>query len=77
MDPFQVGYYTNGALGIYDITWPGRETHPPKGTPEKYHMKVVTLEEPPFVMISDMPTHSGACPTGQRLCQWFGKTDLQ
>ena len=44
-----------------DIVWPGLQHKPPLGKPAKYHLKVVTLEEPPFVIFKDPPPE-GACP---------------
>lgn len=33
-----------------DLVWPGRQHKPPLGKPVKFHLKIVTLEEPPFVI---------------------------
>ncbi|CAK9290348.1 unnamed protein product [Gordionus sp. m RMFG-2023] len=41
-------------LKIKDIVWPGNEHLPPKGIPEQFHLKVTTLEEPPFVIIMEI-----------------------
>ncbi|RNA20684.1 glutamate receptor NMDA 2B isoform X5, partial [Brachionus plicatilis] len=36
-----------------DLVWPGKQHKPPLGKPIKFHLKVVTLEEPPFVIFKD------------------------
>ena len=43
-----------------DITWPSKNHKPPVGKPLKFHMKIVTLQEPPFVIYKD-PTPDGKC----------------
>lgn len=44
---------------------------PPLGIPEKYQVKVVTLDEPPFVIVSEMDPTTNKCPTKQGVqCQW-------
>ncbi|BFZ03056.1 hypothetical protein BsWGS_06094 [Bradybaena similaris] len=53
-------------LTIYGITWPGGESAPPKGKPEKYILKVVTVEEDPHVIFRDMK--EGEKP-GEKICE--------
>lgn len=44
-----------------DIVWPGQMHKPPSGKPTKFHLKIVTLEEQPFVIYKD-PMFDGSCP---------------
>jgi hypothetical protein len=54
-----------------DIEWPENRPNPPQGTPDKFHIRVVTLAEPPFVIISDLDPESGSCPGNQgAVCDW-------
>ena len=60
MLPFlQVGKWDNNGLVMHDITWPGNSTVPPVGKPEKFFMRVVTLEEIPYVRYQDQ--EEGKC----------------
>ncbi len=34
---------------------------PPEGVPEKFHMKMTYLEEPPFIMVSEPDPVSSKC----------------
>jgi len=52
-----------------DITWPGGEPTPPKGQPAKYHLKVVTLQERPYVVYSDPDPVFGTCPPQAERCR--------
>lgn len=47
---------------IKDLIWPGQAHKPPLGKPTKFHLKIVTLEEPPFVIYKD-PLKDGNCST--------------
>ncbi len=64
----QVGEYVNSTLSIADIQWPGGRSKPPPGKPVIHYLKVVTLEEHPFVMLKD-PFFDGTCQTGSVLCR--------
>ena len=46
----------NHGLDIQDIVWPGESHVPPPGVPEKFHMTIGYLEEPPFINIA-RPDH--------------------
>ena len=46
---------------IKDIVWPGESHVPPEGVPEKFHMKITFLEEPPFIIVSDPDPVSFEC----------------
>lgn len=58
----------NNTLSIADIQWPGERSKPPPGKPVIYYLKVVTLEEHPFVMMKD-PSSNGQCPPGSVICR--------
>ena len=60
---------TDSGLTIDDVTWPGGLPSPPKGVPSKYHLKVVTLEEPPYVYYSNPDAETGTCPPQSELCR--------
>ena len=64
----KVGEYVNSTLSIADIQWPGERSKPPPGKPVIYYLKVVTLEEHPFVMLKD-PSIDGQCQTGSVICR--------
>ena len=51
---------SNG-LDIKDIVWPGESHVPPQGIPEKFHLTVGFLEEPPFINIAPPDPVSGKC----------------
>ena len=48
-------------LDIKDIVWPGGSHVPPQGVPEKFHIRITFLEEPPFIIISDPDPISQKC----------------
>jgi ionotropic glutamate receptor NMDA 2B len=56
----KVGSWTNKELLLDDLVWPGQSNRPPIGRPNKYHLKIVTLQEPPFVIYKD-PLKEGNC----------------
>nr|XP_053626918.1 LOW QUALITY PROTEIN: glutamate receptor ionotropic, NMDA 2B-like [Cherax quadricarinatus] len=39
-------------LSVNDIVWPGNGHVPPQGVPEKFHLKIVYLEEPPYINLA-------------------------
>ncbi|XP_042870861.1 glutamate receptor ionotropic, NMDA 2A-like isoform X2 [Penaeus japonicus] len=39
-------------LSINDIVWPGKGHVPPQGVPEKFHLRIVYLEEPPYINLA-------------------------
>ena len=64
--PFQIGVWhsyqqENNGLDIKDIVWPGHSHVPPQGVPEKFHLKVGFLEEPPFINLAPPDPVSGRC----------------
>ena len=48
-------------LDIKDIVWPGQSHVPPQGVPEKFHLTVGFLEEPPFIKMASPDPVSGRC----------------
>ncbi|KAI6185301.1 Glutamate receptor ionotropic, NMDA 2B [Aphelenchoides besseyi] len=58
----KVGEYTNGELKMLEIQWPGDRSTPPEGTEEKFNIRVVTIEEPPFIIVSELDPESKRCP---------------
>ncbi|VDN25075.1 unnamed protein product, partial [Gongylonema pulchrum] len=67
----KVGEFTNDELRMADIEWPGGKTNPPVDTADKFHLKIVTLNEPPFIIVSDVDPDTGSCPgSGGSICFW-------
>ncbi|CAF4634716.1 unnamed protein product [Rotaria sp. Silwood1] len=65
----KIGEYINSTLTIADIQWPGERSKPPPGKPVIYYLRVVTLEEAPFVMLKE-PSTDGKCqPPGSVICR--------
>ncbi|TRY69452.1 hypothetical protein TCAL_05620 [Tigriopus californicus] len=52
---------SNKGLDIKDIVWPGGSHLPPEGVPEKFHVRITFLEEPPFIIVSDPDPISAKC----------------
>ncbi|XP_031346916.1 LOW QUALITY PROTEIN: glutamate receptor ionotropic, NMDA 2D-like [Photinus pyralis] len=48
-------------LDIKDIVWPGNSHTPPQGVPEKFHLKITFLEEPPYISLSPPDPVTGKC----------------
>ena len=65
---FQVGTWTNGKIEMEDVFWPKNSKVPPTGKPAKYKLKIVTLDEDPYVKFSD-PDEAGECPTMSYPCR--------
>uniref|UniRef100_A0A915LVZ2 Uncharacterized protein n=1 Tax=Meloidogyne javanica TaxID=6303 RepID=A0A915LVZ2_MELJA len=58
-----------------DMEWPEGKANPPQGTPDKFHIRVVTLHEPPFVVVTELDPETGQCPGTP--CDWgFENTTL-
>jgi hypothetical protein len=56
----KVGTWKDNKITIDDIVWPGRRHKPPLGKPDIFHLKIATLEEPPFVIYKDLQK-KGSC----------------
>lgn len=48
-------------LDIKDIVWPGNSHTPPQGVPEKFHLKITFLEEPPYIKMASPDPVTGKC----------------
>ncbi|GAB6027873.1 hypothetical protein CHUAL_002088 [Chamberlinius hualienensis] len=72
----KIGRWANGVLEITDIVWPGNSHVPPQGVPEKFHLKVVFLEEPPFVKLTEPNALSGKCIDRGTLCRMAKESEL-
>ncbi|CAH1400007.1 unnamed protein product [Nezara viridula] len=48
-------------LDIKDIVWPGNSHTPPQGVPEKFHLKITFLEEPPYISLAPPDPVTGKC----------------
>ncbi|XP_029651610.1 glutamate receptor ionotropic, NMDA 2B-like [Octopus sinensis] len=62
-----VGKWDNNGLKMHDIIWPGNSTSPPIGKPDRFFMRVVTLEEIPYVRYQDM--ESDKCSSNAVPCK--------
>ena len=58
---------------IDDIYWPEDSPTPPKGRPPKYKLKVVTLDEDPYVKFSPLDPTTGGCPPMSYKCRMPSK----
>ena len=63
---------TWNGLDIKDIVWPGGSHVPPQGVPEKFHIKITYLEEPPFIIVSDPDPVSSKCSMNRGVPCRFG-----
>uniref|UniRef100_A0AAR5Q100 Glutamate receptor ionotropic, NMDA 2B n=1 Tax=Dendroctonus ponderosae TaxID=77166 RepID=A0AAR5Q100_DENPD len=53
--------WQNEGLDIKDIVWPGNSHTPPQGVPEKFHLKITFLEEPPYIKLAPPDPVIGKC----------------
>lgn len=65
----------NKEIIMDDLVWPGKQHKPPLGKPLKFHLKIVTLEEPPFVIYKSLPKE-GVCPDNSLLIRVAPKSNL-
>ena len=66
----QIGSWSSDAeIQISDIFWPSDSPTPPSGRPAKYMLKVVTLDEDPYVKYSDPDPETGMCPPMSYKCR--------
>lgn len=70
---FQIGVWKSWqaeGLDIKDIVWPGNSHTPPQGVPEKFHLKITFLEEPPYISLSSPDPVTGKCTMDRgQLCR--------
>lgn len=52
-----------------DVTWPGGATSPPRGRPEKSHIRIVTMQELPYVIYSELDQETKLCPPQSLKCR--------
>jgi hypothetical protein len=65
-------------LDIKDIVWPGNTHSPPQGVPEKFHLRITFLEEPPYINLSPPDPITGKCTLNKGvLCRQGSETDLE
>jgi ionotropic glutamate receptor NMDA 2B len=64
-------------LDIKDIVWPGNSHTPPQGVPEKFHMKITFLEEPPYISLAPPDPVTGKCNMNRGvLCRVANETQM-
>ena len=55
-------------LRIDGVTWPGGSNNPPKGRPNKFKLRVATLQEEPFVTYK-ATEENGKCSPNSLPCK--------
>ncbi|GJQ66624.1 Nmdar2 [Trypoxylus dichotomus] len=64
-------------LDIKDIVWPGDSHTPPQGVPEKFHLKITFLEEPPYINLAPPDPVTGKCSMDRGvLCRVATEADI-
>ncbi|KAK9701608.1 Receptor family ligand binding region [Popillia japonica] len=64
-------------LDIKDIVWPGDSHTPPQGVPEKFHLKITFLEEPPYINLAPPDPVTGKCSMDRGvLCRIATEADI-
>ncbi|GAB6025888.1 hypothetical protein CHUAL_011862 [Chamberlinius hualienensis] len=63
-----VGKWTPFGLEVRDIVWPGNSMVHPPGVPEKFHLKVMFMVEPPFIIVDPPDPVTGKCINRGVLC---------
>ncbi|XP_069700780.1 glutamate receptor ionotropic, NMDA 2B-like [Periplaneta americana] len=65
-------------LDIKDIVWPGNSHTPPQGVPEKFHLKITFLEEPPYINLAPPDPVTGKCTLNKGVfCRQASEADLE
>ncbi|XP_021929353.1 glutamate receptor ionotropic, NMDA 2B-like [Zootermopsis nevadensis] len=65
-------------LDIKDIVWPGNTHTPPQGVPEKVHLKITFLEEPPYINLAPPDPVTGKCTLNKGVfCRQASEIDLE
>lgn len=57
------------------IIWPGRQSIKPEGFMIPTHLKVLTIEEKPFVYVRKLETIQGVCGEEEISCPHFNSSD--
>lgn len=77
---FQIGVWKSWekeGLDIKDIVWPGNSHTPPQGVPEKFHLKITFLEEPPYINLAPPDPVTGKCSMDRGvLCRVASDADI-
>lgn len=77
---FQIGVWKSWGsegLDIKDIVWPANSHTPPQGVPDKFHLKITFLEEPPYISLAPPDPVTGKCTMDRGiLCRVASDTDL-
>nr|CAI5862053.1 unnamed protein product [Callosobruchus analis] len=64
-------------LDIKDIVWPGNSHTPPQGVPEKFHLRITFLEEPPYINLAPPDPVTGKCSMDRSVhCRVASDTDI-
>lgn len=63
-------------LTIYEkkVIWPGRRSSKPEGFMIPTHLKVLTIEEKPFVYTRKIPDDQESCLPDEIICPHFNST---
>lgn len=79
-DLLQVGVWKSlekEGLDIKDIVWPGNSHTPPQGVPEKFHLRITFLEEPPYINLAPPDPVTGKCSMDRGvLCRVASDADI-
>ena len=67
----------NHGLDIQDIVWPGESHVPPPGVPEKFHITIGYLEEPPFINLARPDHVTNKCNVDRGIRCRVGRSDNQ
>lgn len=62
-------------LNDSDIIWPGGSSNKPEGFLIPTHLKVLTIEEKPFVYVRELT--DGECNADEIVCPHFNTTDIE
>ncbi|XP_067004151.1 glutamate receptor ionotropic, NMDA 2B [Anabrus simplex] len=64
-------------LDIKDIVWPGNSHTPPQGVPEKFHLRITFLEEPPYINLAPPDPITGKCSMNRGvICRVAKEADI-
>lgn len=58
-----------------EIVWPGRQKKKPEGIMIPTHLKVLTIEEKPFVYVRRLTEDEKYCEEDEIPCPYFNSTD--
>lgn len=58
-----------------EIIWPGKQHRKPEGIMIPTHLKVLTIEEKPFVYVRRMGDDEFRCEPDERPCPLFNASD--